>query len=62
MATGTKYTVAGELVEAVKSEGNGFYEVTVVKTGEKLRCLAQAFEAVAKEHHESQEHNGPSKT
>lgn len=51
-----KYTVDGELVEAVKSEGGGFYEITVVKTGEKIRCLAWAFESVAEEYHESQEH------
>lgn len=44
-----KYLVAGILVEAVKSEGGGFYELTVVATGDKQRYLADVFESVAKE-------------
>ncbi len=49
MATTTKqYLVAGVLVEATKSEGGGFYELTVVATGDKQRYLADVFEAVAK--------------
>jgi hypothetical protein len=43
-----KYLVAGILVEAVKSEGGGFYELTVVATGQKQRYLAEVFESVAK--------------
>lgn len=49
MATETKrYTVAGILVEAVKTEGGGFYELTIVETGDKQRCLASVFEDIAK--------------
>jgi hypothetical protein len=44
-----QYLVAGILVEAVKSEGGGFYELTVVATGQKQRYLAGVFEMVAKE-------------
>jgi hypothetical protein len=40
--------VAGILVEAVKSEGGGFYELTVLATGQKQRYLADVFEMVAK--------------
>lgn len=43
-----KYLVAGILVEAIKSLGGGFYELTVVKTGMKQRYLADVFEMVAK--------------
>lgn len=43
------YLVAGILVEAAKSEGGGFYELTVVKTGQKQRYLADVFEMVAKQ-------------
>lgn len=43
-----QYLVAGILVEAVKSEGGGFYELTVVKTGQKQRYLAGVFEMIAK--------------
>jgi hypothetical protein len=43
-----KYLVGGVLVEAVKSEGGGFYELTVLATGDKQRYLADVFEAVAK--------------
>lgn len=43
-----RYLVAGILVEATKSEGGGFYELTVVKTGQKQRYLAEVFEMVAK--------------
>jgi hypothetical protein len=42
------FLVAGILVEAVKSEGGGFYELTVVATGQKQRYLADVFEMVAK--------------
>jgi hypothetical protein len=42
-----KYLVGGVLVEAVKSEGGGFYELTVVDTGDKQRYLADVFEVVA---------------
>jgi hypothetical protein len=42
-----QYLVAGILVEAVLSEGGGFYEVTVVETGFKCRYLAPVFEIVA---------------
>jgi hypothetical protein len=47
MLTTTKYWVAGVLVEAVKSEGGGFYEITT-PTGAKFRYLAEVFETVAK--------------
>lgn len=42
-----KYLVGGILVEAVKSEGGGFYELTVVETGDKQRYIAEVFEMVA---------------
>jgi len=48
MQPSKQYTVAGIVVEAVKSEGGGFYDVTVVKTGDKQRYLADVFEMVAK--------------
>jgi len=49
MATETKkYLIAGILVEATKSEGGGFYELTVLATGDKQRYLADVFESVAK--------------
>ncbi len=43
-----RYLVAGILVEATKSEGGGFYELTVLATGDKQRYLAEVFESVAK--------------
>jgi len=43
-----KYLVADILVEAVLSPGGGFYDLTVVQTGEKQRYLADVFESVAK--------------
>jgi len=43
-----KYLVADILVEAVLSEGGGFYELTVVATGQKQRYLSDVFESVAK--------------
>jgi len=43
-----QYLVAGIVVEAVKSEGGGFYDVTILRTGEKVRYLAEVFETVAK--------------
>lgn len=48
MATSSKYLVAGIVVEATKSEGGGFYDVTIVLTGKKYRFLADVFETVAK--------------
>ncbi len=54
-----KYLVGGILVEAVKSEGGGFYELTVVATGDKQRYLADVFESVAKPY--IQVSNDPSK-
>jgi hypothetical protein len=42
-----QYWVAGILVEAVRSPGGGFYEITT-PTGEKYRYLADVFETVAK--------------
>ena len=42
-----KYLVGGILVEATKSEGGGFYDITVVATGQKNRYLAEVFEGVA---------------
>lgn len=53
MATETKqYLIAGIVVEATKSEGGGFYDITILTTGEKVRYLAEVFESVAKEYHE----------
>ena len=43
-----KYLINDVLVEAVKTEGGGFYDVTVVATGNKLRCVAEVFEKNAK--------------
>lgn len=43
-----QYLVGGVVVEAVKSEGGGFYELTVVATGDKQRYLADVFESVAR--------------
>lgn len=49
MATEARqYLIAGIVVEAVKSEGGGFYDVTILLTGEKCRYLAEVFETVAK--------------
>jgi hypothetical protein len=49
MANETKqYWIAGIVVEAVKSEGGGFYDITILQTGEKVRYLAEVFETVAK--------------
>jgi hypothetical protein len=49
MAAETKqYLVAGIVVEATKSEGGGFYDVTILRTGERVRYLAEVFEAIAK--------------
>ena len=47
MKKSNQYLVAGIVVEAVKSEGGGFYDVTIVSTGHKFRALAWAFEDVA---------------
>jgi hypothetical protein len=52
---GTKYWVANVLVEAVKSAGGGFYEVTVLETGAKSRFLADVFEMVAKPYNPPEE-------
>jgi hypothetical protein len=43
-----QYLIDGVLVEAVQSEGGGFYELTVVATGDKQRYLADVFESIAK--------------
>ena len=49
MENATKqYLVAGIVVEATKSEGGGFYDITILRTGEKVRYLAEVFETVAK--------------
>ena len=47
MAETKLYLVAGIVVEATKSEGGGFYDITVCATGEKMRYLAEVFESVA---------------
>lgn len=53
MATETKqYLIAGIVVEAAKSEGGGFYDITVSATGEKMRYLVEVFETVAKPYSE----------
>jgi hypothetical protein len=44
-----QYLVAGIVVEATKSDGGGFYDVTVLRTGAKYRYNAEVFETVAKE-------------
>jgi hypothetical protein len=50
-----QYLVGGIVVEATKSEGGGFYDVTVLATRAKYRCLADVFdEAVAKPYKEKQ--------
>jgi hypothetical protein len=47
-----RYMVAGVLVEATKSVGGGFYDVTVIAAGtfpgQQSRIRAKAFEMVAK--------------
>jgi hypothetical protein len=43
-----RYLVGGILVEATKSVGGGFYDLTVVATGQQQRYLADVFESVAK--------------
>ena len=48
------YLIADVLVEAVKSEGGGFYELTVVATGDKQRYLAEVFESVAAPYEEKE--------
>lgn len=58
MATNSKqYLVAGIVVEATKSEGGGFYDVTVLLTGAKYRFLAEVFEAVAKPYKDGDNEN-----
>lgn len=47
METIKQYLVAGIVVEATKSEGGGFYDITILRTGEKVRYLAEVFETVA---------------
>lgn len=47
-----RYLIADVLVEAVKSEGGGFYDITVIATGTKTRYLADVFEMVAKPYKE----------
>lgn len=43
-----QYLVADVVVEATKSEGGGFYDITILQTGEKGRYLAEVFEMIAK--------------
>lgn len=59
METSKQYLVAGIIVEAVKSEGGGFYDVTVIKTGDKQRYLADVFESVAKPLGQCKTHKTP---
>jgi hypothetical protein len=42
-----KYLINGIVVEATKSEGGGFYDITILQTGEKTRWLAEIFEQVS---------------
>ena len=42
-----RYLVGGIEVEAVKSVGGGFYDLIVLKTGDRQRYLADVFESVA---------------
>jgi hypothetical protein len=44
-----RYLVGGVLVEATKTLGGGFYDVTVLATKATGRYLAEAFEKEAKE-------------
>ena len=48
MSQPQKYLANGVVVTAVKSEGGGFYDVTMVATGAKMRVLAKVFEKNAK--------------
>lgn len=58
MANETKqYLVAGIVVEATKSEGGGFYDITVPLTGAKYRFLAEVFETVAEPYKDSAKRN-----
>jgi hypothetical protein len=43
-----RYLLEGILVEATKTIGGLFYDVTVVSTGEKVHVVAVAFEKAAK--------------
>lgn len=56
MATSKKFQVAGIVVEAVRSEGGGFYTITL-PNGETHRVLAEVFETVAKEYHDDEKKN-----
>jgi hypothetical protein len=47
-ATTKQYLVAGVLVEAIRSAGGRFYELTVIATGQKQRYLSDVFESIAK--------------
>lgn len=42
------YLVDGILVDAVLTKGGGFYETTVVSTGQKQTVVAKAFLKVAR--------------
>lgn len=57
MATSSKFLVAGIVVEATKSEGGGFYDVTVLLTGAKYRFLSDVFESVAKPYKDGDNEN-----
>jgi hypothetical protein len=48
MIEARKYLVAGVVVEAVKSEGGGFYDVLIPATGQRERYVAKVFEEIAK--------------
>ena len=52
MELAKKYLIVGIVVEAVKSEGGGFYDITVIATGQKMRLRAKVFEIVAKPYEE----------
>ena len=42
-----RYLIGAVEVDAVKSAGGGFYDMTVVKTGDKHSYLAEVFEQEA---------------
>ncbi|VVB50926.1 Uncharacterised protein [uncultured archaeon] len=52
MSESKKYLISGIVVDAVKSEGGGFYDIVIEATGEKYRFLSDVFESVAKPYSE----------
>ena len=42
------FLVDGVLVEAVPSQGGGFYDLTIVPTGDTMKVIASAFLETAK--------------